>query len=84
MGDSLCVYSTALGVPGQGIHSYRIADIAVVDVIMTLVAAYIITLITGIPYTYSAIGLFVLGIGAHRLFCVRTTVDKLLFPLASE
>jgi hypothetical protein len=84
MGHPLCAYSTALGIPGQGVHSYRIADIAVVDVILTLIAAYIITLITGIPFTYSAIGIFVLGIIAHRLFCVRTTVDKLLFPLASE
>lgn len=52
----LCHYSEALGVPGQGIHSYRLADIAVVDVILTLIAAY--------------------GVG---LFCVRTTVDKLIF-----
>jgi hypothetical protein len=26
--------------------------------------------------------LFILGIIFHRLFCVRTTVDKLLFPNA--
>ena len=26
------------------------------------------------------IALFILGIILHRLFCVRTTIDKLLFP----
>ena len=28
--------------------------------------------------------LFVLGIILHRVFCVRTTIDKLLFPTSSK
>jgi len=31
-------------------------------------------------FLYTAICLFILGIILHRLFCVRTTVDKILFP----
>jgi hypothetical protein len=31
---------------------------------------------------YTIIGVFISGIIIHRLFCVRTTVDKLLFPNA--
>ena len=75
----LCAYKNALGIPGQGIHSYRIFNIAVMDVIMTIIGAYIFSLIFRTPFLYTSIGLFILGIVLHRLFCVRTTVDKILF-----
>lgn len=75
-----CPYANSLGLPGQDIYSYRIANIAVIDVILTLIATYILLMIINLPIHYSVIGLFFLGIGIHWLFCVRTTVDKLLFP----
>lgn len=75
----LCKYKDAFGKIGTGIHSYRIFDIAILDFGVTAIVAYIITLITGVKFIYSAIGLFVLGIFVHRFFCVRTTIDKLLF-----
>ena len=31
-------------------------------------------------YLYTIIGVFITGIFIHRVFCVRTAVDKLLFP----
>ena len=76
---NLCKYSSILGVPGKGIHSYRIFNIAIADVIMTLVAAFIISYLFKNSFIYSSIILFVLGIILHRLFCVKTTVDKILF-----
>ena len=42
----LCKYKNALGVPGKGIHSYRICNIAIADVIMTIIGAFIISLIS--------------------------------------
>ena len=42
----LCRYKNALGRPGKGIHSYRIANIAVVDVALTVLMAYIIWVLT--------------------------------------
>jgi hypothetical protein len=77
---SLCQYKDMFGKPGEGVHSYRIANIAIVDVLLTIIGAYIINLF--IPYfsfTYILVLLFILGIVLHRLFCVRTTVDKILF-----
>jgi hypothetical protein len=68
------------GEPGKGAHSYRFWNIAVVDVILTILAGLILSWITGMTRVHSIITMFVLGIIAHRLFCVRTTVDKLLFP----
>jgi hypothetical protein len=40
----LCKYKNILGVPGQGPHSYRIFNIAIVDVILTIILAYMHTL----------------------------------------
>jgi uncharacterized membrane protein len=76
---SLCKYKDALGIPGKGIHSYRIFNIAIADVIMTIIGAYILSLIFKTPFIYTLIALFILGIILHRIFCVRTTIDKLLF-----
>lgn len=76
----LCKYRNALGVPGKGAHSIRLGGVAIVDVIMTLVGVYIVSRMIHTSFAWTAAGLFLLGIILHRLFCVRTTVDKLLFP----
>lgn len=78
--SGLCKYKNALGVPGKGIHSYRVFNIAIADVIMTLIGAYIISRIFKISFLWTSVGLFITGIILHRLFCVKTTIDKFLFP----
>ena len=75
----LCKYKDALGIPGQGVHSYRIFNIAIVDVIMTVIGAYLFSLIFRTSFLYTTITLFILGIILHKIFCVKTTVDKFLF-----
>ncbi len=77
---SLCKYKDILGVPGEGAHSYRIFNIAIVDVILTILVALLISYFFKFNFWYTLIILFLLGIIMHRLFCVRTTIDKLLFP----
>ena len=77
---NLCKYKNMFGEPGTGAHSYRFWNIAVVDVVLTILAGLLLSWITGMTRVHSIITMFVLGIIAHRLFCVRTTVDKLLFP----
>lgn len=76
---NLCIYKDILGEVNKGVHSYRLYDIAIIDVIMTLIFSYIINIITTINLYKIIIILFILGIIMHRLFCVRTTIDKLLF-----
>lgn len=75
----LCKYKDILGKPGQGIHSFRIFNIAIADVLLTIIAAYILSTFTKFNLIYTLIFMFVLGIISHRIFCVRTTIDKLLF-----
>ena len=76
---SLCKYKNALGVPGKGIHSYRFLNLAIMDVLMTILAAFIISYFFKVSFACICAVLFILGIILHRLFCVRTTIDKLLF-----
>jgi hypothetical protein len=77
---SLCKYKDALGQPGKGIHSYRFMGVAIADVIMTIIGALILSFLIKKSFLLVLICLFILGIILHRLFCVRTTIDKLLFP----
>jgi len=76
----LCKYKNSLGIPKKGIHSYRLFGVAIADVIMTIVAAFLISYFFKYSFITTLITLFILGIVLHRLFCVRTTIDKLLFP----
>lgn len=76
---NLCKYKNVLGEPGKGVHSYRVFGVAIADVIMTLIAAYILSYFLKYSFIKISIILFILGILLHRIFCVRTTVDKLLF-----
>jgi len=57
-------------------------NLAIVDVVMTILAAVLISYAIKQPFWMILAVLFLLGIIAHRLFCVRTTVDKVLFPNA--
>ena len=67
---------------GEGIHSYRIGNVAVLDIGVTCIMAYLIKhfFFPKYHYLYVLVAFFLLGICMHRLFCVRTTIDKMLFP----
>jgi hypothetical protein len=75
----LCQYKDYFGSPNQGFHAHFMG-IAYMDVFMTIIAAEILSYIFDIGFILVLISLFLSGIFAHRLFCVRTTVDKYLFP----
>jgi hypothetical protein len=84
LGIDLCDYKDIFGRPREGAHAYRIFDIAVVDVAATVVVAFIIARVFGIVFWKSLVALFIIGIISHRAFCVRTTVDKWIFPNIKE
>jgi hypothetical protein len=76
----LCKYKDIIGKPNTGIHKYRIFDIAVLDVAVTFLAGFLLSWFFKWNVWYTLGGIFLLGIISHRIFCVRSTVDKLLFP----
>ena len=76
-----CKYKDILGKPKTGLHSYRVFDIAVVDFLLTILLAkfFEFYMMKGIPFWKILIVTFILGNIVHRIFCVKTTIDKLLF-----
>ena len=82
---SLCKYKNLFGEVNTGIHTVRIFNIAIFDVLFTIIGGILIQFFLlrvfsfYIDLTLVLIVLFGLGILLHRLFCVRTTIDKLLF-----
>uniref|UniRef100_A0A6C0EYE2 Uncharacterized protein n=1 Tax=viral metagenome TaxID=1070528 RepID=A0A6C0EYE2_9ZZZZ len=85
---SLCKYKNLLGEINTGIHSIRIFNIAIFDTLSTILVAIvfyhivivnILNLSGTIKLWMVIVVMFLLGILLHRLFCVRTTIDKLLF-----
>lgn len=75
---NLCKYKNMFGKPNKGVHSYRVFNFAIVDVLATVLVAYLISIYGKYSFIYTLVGLFLLGIFMHALFCVDTEVTKLL------
>jgi len=75
----LCQYRNIAGAPGTSYHAYRLFNISMVDVIGTALMAVLFSYCFNISILISLAIFFGAGIVAHRLFCVRTTFDKILF-----
>jgi hypothetical protein len=80
MNFNFCNYKNTLGVPGEGVH-FHIFGIAIMDCIMTIVGGGLIAYLFKLSYFWSILIFFILGIVLHRVFCVKTTIDKALFGL---
>ena len=69
------------------LRSYKVLQIALFDVSATILGAYLLWFALvrftkiKIPFLFVMIGMFLLGIVAHRIFGIRTTVDKFLFSV---
>jgi hypothetical protein len=74
-----CQYKYALGVPGQGVHSAHFLGTAIFDYVATILGAMLLSKVTGIPLVLTTIGLFILGIILHMVFCLRTGTETWLF-----
>jgi hypothetical protein len=75
----LCQYKDIFGKPNKGIHRYRIFNITIVDVLLTILLALFISYIFKFNFWIILLIIFLIGIIIHRMFCVRTTLDKILF-----
>ena len=84
----LCKYANILGVPKEGIHSYRIFNIAIFDVILMFVLI-IVSFYIGVyfgwiqrsiwTFVFLTMFWFVIGVILHRVFCVNSTINKAIF-----
>ena len=76
---SLCKYKDIFGKVGEGAHSVRFFNFAVVDTLLTFVAAYIINLYLKSNVYLIFFILLIASIFIHRIFCVETTLTKMFF-----
>jgi fatty acid desaturase len=76
----LCKYKNLFGQPNAGIRKYRIFDIAIYDTSIVIIIGILFSYFTGYNIWITLAVLFISGIIVHRMFCVRTGLDKLLFP----
>ena len=67
-----CPYRFMFGKPGEGPHAYRFMGLAVVDTLLTFIAAWLITLATKYPIQLTFAGLFILGEILHYAFGTQT------------
>ena len=74
-----CQYKDQLGVPGVGVHSHYYG-VAIFDLFATILLSEIIVFIFHTPRWITLFSVLLTGVVLHRLFCVRTTLDKYLFP----
>lgn len=75
----LCDYRHIFGVEGQGAHSIRILNIAVVDLLATLLVGALIAYYFKFNLYLTWLVLLIVGILVHRLFCVNSTINMLIF-----
>ena len=76
----LCKYQNSLGKPNQGFHKHFLG-IAIFDLLAVVIIAGIIAKIFKLKFLLVFLCLLILGIILHRIFCVNTTFNKLLFGI---
>ena len=76
--SSLCQYRDVLGKPNKGIHKFRLFDVAIIDVLLTIVLGLLVARIFAITKFNGILLSFLLGLIFHKIFCVQTKVSKLL------
>ena len=74
-----CRFKNVFGVPREGIHSIRLFDIAVVDVLGTVLLAFLLSKIFQCNFLLTFTALLILSVFVHKLFCVDTTLTKKVF-----
>lgn len=76
-----CKYRDIAGKPRTGFHKTRFLDIAIYDLLGTIVIAIAIANVLQFNFIYTFICLLCLAILVHRLFCVNTKVNTIIFGI---
>jgi hypothetical protein len=79
---NLCSYRAIFGAPNTGAHSYRVFNLAIVDLLLTIAVVLLIGWMRGWNTKTSMLAILltlIASIFIHRLFCVNTTLTKAVF-----
>ncbi len=74
-----CKYRHMFGEERKGFHSYRVFDIAIGDFFLTVLLAFGISYIFNTNFFITLVIVLTIGIIVHRLFCVNTKINTILF-----
>lgn len=77
--EMFCPYKHIFGKERQGFHSLRLLDIAIGDLVLTILGAYAVSYALKTPFLATLLTVLVIGIIVHRLFCVNTKINTLVF-----
>jgi hypothetical protein len=66
------------GEPGSKAYA-RFFTVRIIDLVFVIVGSYLVSYMLVTNFLKTLVIIFVLGIIVHRIFCVRTAVDKMLF-----
>ena len=72
-----CPYAFALGIPGKGIHSYRFMGFAIVDVVLTVLVAWLTSYLTNTGFWWNLLAWFVAAEVLHWYFGTPTAFLKM-------
>jgi len=72
-------YRHIFGKEGEGVHSVRLYNIAIIDVLLTIIFSIIISYTFNMNLIITLINMFLLAIISHYLFGVKTTINNYLF-----
>jgi hypothetical protein len=75
----LCPYRHIFGEERKGFHSLRLFDIAIGDVFLTILLSLFISYVSKLNVITTFIIVFIIGIVVHRIFCVNTKVNVMIF-----
>lgn len=75
----LCPYRHMFGEERKGFHSLRLFDVAFGDVVLTLLLSFLISYALKTNITTTTIIVFVLGVIFHRIFCVNSKINMMIF-----
>ena len=76
---NLCQYRDIFGRPKEGAHSYRLFNIAIVDLLLTILGTILIGYYLQVDYVLLFILMMVLALIMHKIFCVETTLTQITF-----
>lgn len=79
----LCAYANKLGEPNKGVHRHFLG-LAIFDLLGTVLIALAIAHYSKVNFWLIFGIIFLLGVVLHRMFCVNTTVNKLIFGQIAE
>ncbi len=73
---NLCKYKDIFGEPNKGVHQYRVLNIAIIDVLSTILLSYLISQYANVSFIKTLIILLIIAEFMHLLFCVDTPITQ--------